>query len=318
MHNNSSALPVYHELRDEFNRYAIKVNHVLMFLEAVICFSGILGNLLALIVINRKSLRHTSSAVFITYLAIFDSAVLLTHAATLFRPRRNLFLHCSLTYLTELTTFNANWILVIITLGKFQSRGFNFPLTPVFCNLERCIAVYSPFLAKRLCTVHSARRSMYILLSVSFLFFSLTFPFIYHQNEALNNRKCSVRLKYKLLIRIYQPIVMYGLPALFLLSNLFTVYALFNRHRQLSLMNSHDERKSEIRISDLHSSRKQRQLTIMLITVSLSFYLFTAPAMIVYIREFFPTKHRQLSKMKQDFLFSQISVLLLQLNNAVS
>ena len=118
MYNNSSSLPATHELRDEFNRYARKVNHVIIFVQAFMCFSGILGNLLALTVINRKSLRHTSSAVFITYLAIFDSAVLLIHAATLVRPRRNLFLHCSLTYLTELTTLNANWILVIITLGN--------------------------------------------------------------------------------------------------------------------------------------------------------------------------------------------------------
>ena len=124
MYNNSSSLPVTHELRDEFNRYATKVNHVLMFVQAILSFGGILGNLLALIVINRKSLRHTSSAVFITYLAIFDSAVLLIHAATLVRPRRNLFLHCSLTYLTELTTFNANWILVIITLGNLSSKPF--------------------------------------------------------------------------------------------------------------------------------------------------------------------------------------------------
>ena len=178
--------------------------------------------------------------------------------------------------------------------------------------------MYSPFLAKRLCTVHSARLSMYLLLTVSFLFSSLTFPLIYHQNETMQNQKCSIRPEYKLLIRIYQPILMYGLPDLFLLANLFTVYALFDRHRQLSLINSHDERKSEIRINDLHSSRKQRQLTIMLITVSLSFYLFTTPAMVVYIAQFFPTKHRRLNKMKQDFIFSQISVLLLQLNNAVS
>ena len=190
--------------------------------------------------------------------------------------------------------------------------------TFAFCNLERCIAVNFPLLAKRVCTVHSARLSMYILFTFSFLFSSLTFPFIYHQNEALHNLKCSVRSEYKLLIRIYQPILMYGLPDLFLLSNLFTVYALFHRDHQLSSSSTTDDHKSDLRVADPHSSRKQRQLTIMLITVSLAFYLFTAPAMIAYIHESFPQKHRDLKKMKREFLFSQISVLLLQLNNVVS
>ena len=114
MSSNSSSV----SLREEFNRYTAQVNYALTFIQAFLTFFGVLGNLLALIVINRKSLRHTSSAVFITYLAIFDSAVLLLHTAHLVRPRRNLLIHCSLTYLTDLATLTANWILVIITLGK--------------------------------------------------------------------------------------------------------------------------------------------------------------------------------------------------------
>jgi hypothetical protein len=94
------------------------VNHILLFIQAFICIMGVLGNLLALIVINRKSLRNTSSAVFITYMAIFDSAVLILHGTNLIKLPRNVYLHCSLTYLTDLATFCANWVLVIITLGN--------------------------------------------------------------------------------------------------------------------------------------------------------------------------------------------------------
>jgi hypothetical protein len=116
--NNSSLSSPSDAFRDEINQYVTEVNHILLFIQGFICLMGILGNLLTLIVINQKSLRNTSAAVFITYLAIFDSAVLLVHAGNLVRPRRNLFLHCSLTYLTDLSTFCANWVLVIITLGK--------------------------------------------------------------------------------------------------------------------------------------------------------------------------------------------------------
>jgi hypothetical protein len=105
-------------VRKEINAYVAKLNFILIFPQLFVALTGLFGNILALIVINKKSLRKTSSAVFITYMAIFDSAVLILQCANLARPRNNLFIHCSLTYLTDLSTFCANWILVIITLGK--------------------------------------------------------------------------------------------------------------------------------------------------------------------------------------------------------
>jgi len=118
MYNNSSLSIPSDSFRNEINQYFANVNYILSFVQAFICLMGVFGNLLALIVINRKSLRNTSSAVFITYMAIFDTAVLLVHAANLAKPRGNLLLHCSLTYLIDLSTFCANWVLVIITLGN--------------------------------------------------------------------------------------------------------------------------------------------------------------------------------------------------------
>jgi hypothetical protein len=56
----------------------------------------------------------------------------------------------------------------------------------------------------------------------------------------------------------------------------------------------------------------------MLVTVSLSFYAFSTPAIIAYILDYYPPTHRELNKIKIRFLFAQITVVLLQLNNAVS
>ena len=116
--NNSNSSEATNNFRIELNQYLANLNYILSFVQGFICIMGLLGNLLALIVINRRSLKNTSSAVFITYMAIFDSAVLVSHAANLARWKRSLFLHCSLIYLTDLSTFCANWVLVIITLGK--------------------------------------------------------------------------------------------------------------------------------------------------------------------------------------------------------
>ena len=117
MYNNSSSTVCPEVFRKEIGEFMRKVNNKIVLVQTFIVVFGLLGNLLALIVINRKSLRNTPSSVFITYLAIFDSSVLLTHAANLIGPRENPFISCSLTYLTDLSTFCANWILVIITLG---------------------------------------------------------------------------------------------------------------------------------------------------------------------------------------------------------
>lgn len=116
--NDSLSLPSDYLIRVAVNQYMKQVNFIIMFVQLFVLFIGLFGNLLALIVINRKSMRNTSSSVFITWMAILDSAVLLLHAAKLIQPRRNLFIHCSLTYLIDLVTFCANWVLVIITLGN--------------------------------------------------------------------------------------------------------------------------------------------------------------------------------------------------------
>lgn len=102
----------------EVRLYVRKINFNLRFIQAFILIIALVGNTLALIVINRKSLRSTSSAVFITYMAIFDSVVLILHAVPLIRLRPPILLDCTLVVLRDLFTFCANWILVIITIGR--------------------------------------------------------------------------------------------------------------------------------------------------------------------------------------------------------
>jgi hypothetical protein len=161
---------------------------------------------------------------------------------------------------------------------------------------------------------------MYILFTTALIFCSGTFPLFYQIHHPTKTQKCIVRSEAVLILRIYQLILFYVIPDIFLLSNLFTVYALCRRRQRLSTncLKTGDQLQLQIHINDVHSSRRQQQLTIMLVTVSLSFYLFTTPAMIMYIIESHPVTHRDLTKIKQTFLFAQISVILSQLNNAVS
>ena len=185
-----------------------------------------------------------------------------------------------------------------------------------FSNLERCIAVSSPFLAKRYCTVRSARISVFTLIAVALIIFSSTFPIIYDQDHRPNRKKCFIRPHLAFIHRAYQPIILYGIPDLLLLSNFYTLYVLFKRRKEQKRLS--DITQSNIRVSDVNSNRKQRQLTIMLVTVNLAFYLFQTPTMIKYITAYTSVKFSETGELKRLFLFLKISVSVLQLNNAVS
>ncbi|CAF1004291.1 unnamed protein product [Rotaria sp. Silwood1] len=247
-----------HAKIDDFRRQA---SYWIFIIKCCICSLGILGNGLALIVINHRSLRNTTSRVFITYLAIFDSLTLilmLTDSIILFK--RSLILNCISLYLSDFFTLTSVWIMVIMTI-------------------ERYIAVHSPFLAKRFCTIEHARYSMYILIFITFAL-SLKFPLVYTINQ--NEQDCDVREQFRAFFRFIEPAIFYVIPGLILLVNFFTIYELFiaKRQRTQMLMNPDNTINS---ISTNTFSKQQKVLTIMLLTDSLSFYLFTIPASIHYM-----------------------------------
>jgi len=296
---NHSSIDIFNDtlIRIEITEFIRQVNYWLMIMEVVMVICGIFGNGLALIVINRRSLRDTSSSVFITYLAIFDSSVLIVHIISLISLRSigPYILHCLLAYLTDLVTFSSIWIMVIMTI-------------------ERCIAVHSPFLAKRYCTIQHARYSIYILIVFALILFSLTFPFLYNIDK--QQQKCVVREQYQTIIRIIKPTIFYFLPDLVLLINLFIIYELFMARRQRTQTLINPENAIH-QINAVSFNRKQQQLTIMLVTVSLSFYLFTTPAIIDYIRQRHPPKYRDIKRLKMRFLRTNLTVFWLQMSSAV-
>jgi hypothetical protein len=296
----NTSIGIYNEtlIRTELTEFIRQVNYWLIIMEIVMVICGIFGNGLALIIINRPSLRDTSSSVFITYLAIFDSAVLIVHITSLiiFRTIQYYILHCFLAYLTDLITFLSVWIMVIMTI-------------------ERCVAVHSPFLAKRFCTIQRARYSMYILIFFALILFSITFPFLHIIDR--RQQKCIVRKQYQTLIRIIKPTIFYFIPDLILLINLFIIYELFQARRQRTQTLINPENAIH-QINAASFNRKQQQLTIMLVTVSLSFYIFTTPAIIDYIRQRNPPKYRDIKRLKMRFLRTNLTVFWLQMSSAVS
>jgi len=296
---NRSSIVVFNDtsLRMEMTQFIQQVNYWLMVIEIFMLICGVFGNGLALIVINRRSLRDTSSSVFITYMAIFDTSVLIVHVTGLItlRSTQTYILHCFFTYLTDLITFSSVWIMVIMTI-------------------ERCIAVHSPFLAKRFCTIQHARYSIYLLIFSAFVYFSITFPILHTIDK--RQKKCILRQQYQTIIRIIKPTMFYFIPDLILLVNLFIIYELFMAKRQRSQKLINPENAIH-QINAASFNRKQQQLTIMLVTVSLSFYLFTTPAIIDYILQRNPPKYRDIKRLKLRFLRTNLTVVWLQMSSAV-
>lgn len=297
---HNSTIPTINDslIRIEITEFIQKVNYYITIFEILMVICGILGNGLALIVINRRSLRDTSSSVFITYLAIFDISVLVVHITNLAASHWILsyIFHCFLAYLTDLVTFCSVWIMVIMTL-------------------ERCIAVRSPFLAKRFCTTENARYSIYSLIIFSLILFSSTFP-VMHTVDKLQ-QKCGIRSQYQKILRFIKPTIFYFLPDIFLLANLFVIYelCLARQQRNKTLMNPEN---AIHQLNAVAFNRKQQQLTIMLVTVSLSFYIFTTPAIIDYMLKINPPKRNNIKQLKSRFLLANLSVFWLQMSSAVN
>ncbi|CAF1487372.1 unnamed protein product [Rotaria sp. Silwood1] len=247
----------------EIDEFVREVDYWVTIIQCCMVLFGVLGNGLALIVINRRSLRNTSSSVFITYLAIFDSLVLIAYFTySVIWDQYLVFLSsCVIIYLHDFFTLTSVWIMVIITI-------------------ERYIAVHSPFLAKRFCTIEHARYSMYTLIFLTFIFSSLSFPLVYTINK--NKIACDLREQFRALFRFVQPAMFYFIPGLILLVNFFTIYELLiaKRQRTQILINPENATNS---INAISFNKQQTVLTIMLVTDSLSFYLFTIPACINYM-----------------------------------
>ena len=125
-------------------------------------------------------------------------------------------------------------------------------------------------------------------------------------------------LQNKFHIPKYEAVLYYFLPDLLLLLNFFTLYMLCRRRQQFTSPCVNNGNKVEMHVSDVNSNRKQRQLTIMLVTVSLSFYLFTAPTIYSLIGLRTLPDKPSLGDYKFDSVFMVIAMILHQLNNAVS
>jgi len=143
----------------EFSRkYQRQINEINIYLTTIICFTGIIGNMLSLKVFCSTKLRRTSSVTYLIALTITDSVFLMVHF--LDNTCRDIVTHFRIDFplniidqkVTICRVFSlirsacrcaSPWIIVAFTIERFMVVNY-----PIHTNI-----ISRPLLAKRLITI---------------------------------------------------------------------------------------------------------------------------------------------------------------------
>ena len=135
----------------EYRIYRTLMN-VFPFLPLVI---GTLGNLVSLVVLTRPAMRHSSSCVYMTALAVFDTLAIWCAFMNMKIARPAGFISIwfcrALYFLQTLSNQMSAWLVICMTA-------------------ERFVAIYFPLKANNICTVKNARVAIVLTLTFFIIF----------------------------------------------------------------------------------------------------------------------------------------------------
>ena len=231
---------------------------------AILCLTvfGCTGNLLTLIVINRRFFRKTASAPLISGLCIADCIVLCLQSIQLItKLRPHVTSHdCVLFYLMDVFHLLSLWIVC-------------------FVNVERCSLVFNPCRVPRLTSPIKARILVVILFLSSLLVFShygrhMNIKYEYGANSTIPIHSfCEFKPEFQIgtweFIR--SGLTYWSVVPLCIVCNIIIIRRLY----QASLIERSLHPDSS---SKLYLSSRQRQLTAMLVTSSVCFVCTATPS----------------------------------------
>ena len=301
-HLNVTNYDMFAGLNDSHMRAIFALDHVIL---PIICACGILGIILTIIVLSHKNMS-TSTNCYLMALAIADLIFLV-----LLIPRlaENQFEPFSQAYNTY----------VIYTVYSIDI-GFMFLLASIWLTVmlavERYIAVCRPFLATKLCTVARARIFIVIIFVLAVLirivyFWQYTVTFYEHQNatwhflDRLPFADHGFWHVYAVLVDVLLASV---IPFIVLLvTNVLLIRAVRKSTRYLQ-SNQLTGAKSTS-----GAQREELQITVMLISVIVVFFLCQSPYIIyVAINSVRPQNTATFA------VFKSVAMLLLTLKSAVN
>ncbi|XP_013403459.1 P2Y purinoceptor 8 [Lingula anatina] len=230
----------------------------------VLAILGTVGNVLTFIVfLWSKSLRKTALAQFLLALAVTDTLLLWLHLLYTLTASGDLEIRSAvackvLVWLTDTVTYVSSWLIVTVTFNRF-------------------IVIVLPLRATRWCQKRNARIAIFVIVSV----FSLVSIYnFWAWDDVFVSKKyymCKMTRKELIRPRIIMVIVLFSLlPSL----TLFTMNGIIMKNLSEALSKQAVYRAS---FNKQKVKGVQRQLDILLLTLSFSFLILTLPLTLVDI-----------------------------------
>jgi hypothetical protein len=231
-----------------------------------LCLSviGCTGNLLTLLIVNRRFFRKTASASFISGVCIADCLVLCLDSlqiVTKLHPHVTSY-DCAVFFLMDVFRSLSIWIVCLI-------------------NIERCSLVCNPCRMPRLTSRLKARLIVVVLFIVSLLIFShygqhMNIEYVYSKNQSAPVRSfCAFKPDFHRLLweSIRSALTYWSTVPICLICNIIIIQRLYQATRIERTWNSQSP-------NGLYLSSKQRQLTSMLVAASICFVSTATPSTI--------------------------------------
>ena len=238
---------------------------VWLYCSPILIVLGTIGNILSFVVMLRKNIRESTTSLYLSVLAIVDTAVLYTGLLM------NFVIKVSDYYIFDCSQFACKF-------GRFTIYGLQQFDSWVLVNvtLERVCAVFLPhqvkdIFTKKFATVSLTIQALVIVAINSHFFY--TYHLVYYAGESF----CEIHLPaHTSLITITWPWIDFCLTSLIP----FTIIINSNVAIICRLMWSRYTRRRNLHVS---SSIKMTSMTAILITVSIVFLVTTAPIRIYFI-----------------------------------
>ena len=240
-------------------------NQLYLYIFVILVLGGLLGNLINILVFSSKPLRKHSSNAFILMLAISDSTYLVNAFFDWLIALKCLrYQNSSADFLNHSDTF-CKFVLFFLDLSANYSS-----MVILFFSIERLIAVYKPMKVKQICTLRRTR-ILCLSLLITIVLWIAPYHFIMFGADATHG--CSSYSEWDFLVSILyiiEKLTFRVLPVL--------VIAAINASIICKIVTSGPVGEE----TNHHRSDKNRQMTMLLILISVSYVILVLPLLTFY------------------------------------
>ena len=313
----SATADSHHLMPQDYLEYQVAVQ---MFPIQTICFLvlGTAGNLISLVGFSTRELRRSSSSVYLRCLAVFDTLILWAYLCLMinrvYEPSMVHPVYCkTISFFTNVVSSLSGWTVVSMTV-------------------ERYLAIRWPLHVSTLVTKSKAVVIMMVLclVNVGFnLHFFWTTGMVYRKSSKLT--LCGIISDHVGFHRVWSYVdstfvIFLPITVVFVFNNLI-IYSIYKSRRtqwhssEAARNCCPNEEMTSLRSAQRHQrcERQSRQITVMLMSVSVAYLFLVTPSAVSYVMlSFRYFDIRDSHQYAKAFLFQQVCIMLLMCNHSIN